>query len=143
MKSLLFTCLVLTSVAASAEVLNCPASFPSKDLPLSDHPPGRSGSARLQPARLSNAYMTSGKLYSEVEFVPDITNVKNGRDVKYDFTPQQKNWLVCEYGGGERIGGTVQWWEKLSPAITHCVLKVRELKIAGTASDWSASASCK
>lgn len=75
--------------------------------------------------------------------MPDITTVRNGRDVRYTFTSEQENWLVCEYGGGERIGGTIQWWEKLDPAITDCRLKVRERKIAGTASDWTAFASCK
>jgi hypothetical protein len=143
MKKMLVFVLLLAASAASAQVIKCPERFPTKEIALADKPAGRHGSARLQPARLSNAYMTSGELYSEVEFVPDITKVEGGRNVNYAFTRTQANWLVCEYGGGERVGGTIQWWERLEPSITGCELRVRETRIRGSASAWAATAVCK
>jgi len=142
MRTLLFAALLLFSTA-HAEVITCPERFPTKDMALSDNPAGRHGLARLKPARLSNAYMISGELYSEEQFVPDITKVEGGRDVRYSFTPDDTNWLVCEYGGGERVGGSIQLWEKINPKISGCELKIREIKVPHTASDWSAAAACK
>ena len=96
----------------------------------------------MRPARLSNAYMVSGQIYSKQEFVPAIKNVKGGLDIGYNF-PGSERWLVCEYGGGERLAASIEWWDKLAPNITECELKLRETKVKHGESSWTAAASCK
>ncbi|MDP3671776.1 MAG: STY0301 family protein [Telluria sp.] len=141
MKKLLFAALVLVSTA-NAEVIKCPERYPTKDVTVSDNPSGRKGVARLQPTRLSNAYMVSGELYAEQQFVPEITKVKGGLDIGYNF-PNEGRWLVCLYGGGERMAGSIDWWDRLNPKITECVLKLRETKVPHGESAWAATATCK
>ncbi len=86
--------------------------------------------------------MVSGELYAEQQFVPDIHKVKGGSDIGYNF-PNEGRWLVCEYGGSARLAGRIELWEKLSPTITECVLKLRETKVRHGESSWSASATCR
>lgn len=142
MKSLLLVALVLTSTAR-AEVVECPARYPAKDVTLA----GSSG--RVQPARLSFAYVHIGALHSEQLLQgPEGKKVKGGWDTAYDFTPDESKWLVCTYGGTEWSGldrispGTIQWWGTIAPQATSCLLKIRETKFRSSLSDWSAAASC-
>lgn len=142
MKSFLLAALVLT-FPAYAEVIECPARFPAKDINL------EGGSGRVQPARLSFAYMHIGKLHGEQLLQgPEGKKVKGGWDTAYDFGPNDSKWLVCLYGGTEWSGlrqispGTIQWWGKVKPRTTSCLLKVRETKFRGSLSDWTATATC-
>lgn len=143
MKSFLLTALVLTS-AAHAEVIECPPRYPDKDVTLPE------GSGRVQPARLSFAYMHVGELHSEQTLQgPEAKKVNGGWDTVYGFKPNESKWLVCTYGGTEWSGldrispGTIQWWGKLTQQTTLCLLKVRETKFRGSLSDWAAAATCK
>lgn len=143
MKSLLLAALVLTP-AAQAEMIECPAQYPAKETTLA----GSTG--RVQPARLSFAYMHIGKLHSEQLLQgPEGKKVKGGWDTAYDFMPNDSKWLVCTYGGTEWSGldsispGPVQWWGKVKPQTASCLLKVRETKLRGSLSNWSATAVCK
>lgn len=143
MKSLLLTMLVST-LPAHAETIECPAKYPSKEMTLAG------GNGRVQTAHLSFAYMHIGELHSEQLLQgPERKKVKGGWDTAYDFTPTDHKWLVCAYGGTEWSGldsisqGPVQWWGKIKPQTTSCLLKVRETKLRGSLSNWSASAVCK
>ncbi|HEV7817331.1 MAG TPA: STY0301 family protein [Janthinobacterium sp.] len=145
----LFAALVLASTA-NAEVIECPKLFPSKDITLSEVPLGHKGNARVQRAHLSLAYMYVGELYGEQYLVgPDVRNSKGGMDIEHGFRPEDTKWLVCRYGGNEwsrseqGVSGTIEWWEKLDPKITSCVLKIREIKVPHTTSDWTATTTCK
>jgi hypothetical protein len=143
MRILLYAALVLSSTV-NAQVIECPKFFPSKDLALSEVPSGHKGSARLQPARLSHAYMYVGELYGEQTMVPPGgRKVKGGRDAEYNFAPQDPNWLICTYGGSAWGDGDIEWWEKLDPKINHCVLTVREIKEQPYPIRWTAAAVCK
>lgn len=145
MKALLKTLLVIAVVlprAAVAEVITCPERFPSAEIRLPEGQTGRQGTARLLSARLSGAYMVSGDLYAEQEFIPDIKKVPGGHDITYSF-PGNGRWLVCEYGGSARLAGSVQWWDKLNPRFTECELKLRETRLQHAESKWSATANCK
>lgn len=141
MRALLFIAAMLPQ-ASGAEVIKCAERFPSKDVELSERPAGQAGAARLLPARLSGAYMVSGELYAEQQFVPDIKKVPGGRDVTYNF-PGKGRWLVCEYGGSAHLIGSVEWWGKLNPQITECELRLRETKLQQGESKWTATAICK
>lgn len=141
MKILIFAAAVWSS-AASAAVVTCPERFPDKEVSLPVNPPGRSGVARLQPARLSNAAIHIGELHGEQGLKPHITKVKGGLDLRYSLSGEKK-WLVCIYGGTERMVGSIDWWEKLNPTFSDCTLKLREIKVPDGESSWTAAASCK
>jgi len=94
--------------------------------------------------------MQAGGLYGDDQLVgPEGRKVKGGWDTEYGFTPQQTKWLVCVYGGTEWSGmkrivpGRIEWWEKVDPKITSCILQVREIKFPASLSDWTATATCK
>jgi hypothetical protein len=142
MKSPLLTLLFIASITR-AEVIECPARYPASDLNLAG------GAGRVQPARLSFAYMHIGELHSEQLLQgPERRKVKGGWDTDYDFPADETKWLVCSYGGTEWSGlerispGTVQWWGKVAPQSTVCRLQVREKKMKGSLSDWSVAATC-
>ena len=149
MKGLLFAALVLTSTA-NAEVIECPKILPTEDTTLSEVPFGHNGSMRVQRSHLSFAYMYVGKIYGEQYMVgADVKNSKGGMDIEYGFRPENTKWLVCRYGGDEwshstnGVVGTIEWWERLDPKITACVLKVRAVKVPHLTSGWTAAATCK
>jgi hypothetical protein len=49
---------------------------------------------------LSHAYLHFGELCVEQFFTPPASKkVKSGWDSKYSLGPEDKNWLVCRYGG--------------------------------------------
>jgi hypothetical protein len=141
MKTLLLAALVLSSNAVAGEVVQCPERFPTKDLALADNPLGRIGVARLQPANLSNAFIQVGELHGEQGLQPSITKVKGGLNLHYGL-PGKTKWLVCIYGGSERMVGSVDWWEKLNPKFSDCILRLRETKVPNGESNWTATATC-
>jgi hypothetical protein len=148
MRAFLIAVLVL-SVTANAQEVKCPESYPNGDIPLA-MPSGQQGSARLQPAFLSMAYMYVGEQYGQQYLVgPDVANSKGGMDVPHGFRPEDSKWLVCVYGGSEwerskpRLMGKVELWEKLDQKITSCILKLRKVKASYSPSAWTATAVCK
>lgn len=144
MKTLLFAAVALSCAAANAQVIPCPQFYPTKEVTLSEIPSGgHKGIGRLRGAKLSSASMSFDMPYGNVELQGDIREVKDGRDIRYGFDPGQTKWLICVYGGGERIGGTIEWREKVDPKVTSCELKIREVKVSHAASDWTATATCK
>ncbi len=108
------------------------------------------GSGRVQPARLSFADIHIGELHGkQLLQSPQPKKTRGGWDIEYDFTPTETKWLVCTYGGTEWSGldrispGAIQWWGKLPPQATHCLLRIRETKFHATLSDWTASTVCE
>lgn len=141
MKILLLAALAMT-LDVRAETIQCPARFPSKGVSIEG--------GRVQPARLSFAYLHSGDLYSEQLLQgPEPKHVQGGWDVQYGAMPMGDAWLVCLYGGTEWSGldriraGKIEWWGKLNAEGADCTLKIREAKLPGSLSNWSAIASCK
>lgn len=133
---------LLIALNAHAETIQCPAKLPSEEVLIDG--------GRVRPARLSFAYVHLGDRYSEqVLQGPPRKRVQGGWDVHYGWMPSKGRWLVCLYGGTEwsrldRISpGTIQWWGKLDGPGTACLLKIREFKLAGSLSNWSAAASCE
>lgn len=142
MKILLLPALALLSTA-HAEVIECPSRYPAQEIKLEQ------GRGRVQPARLSFAYMHIGELHGNQELQgPEPRKVKGGWDTAYDFLPGETRWLVCIYGGTEWSGldrisaGTIQWWGKVAPTDASCLLKVRETRMHGALSDWTATVTC-
>lgn len=152
--ALLLASLMLLATA-KAEDLKCPDHYPSRQVSASDVPPGHEGSGLVRGARLSSAYISTGKLHSDpngfdaMQLTPK--RVKGGWDTEDHFTPQETKWLVCVYGGdgrssieNPRVAGSIEWWEKISPNINYCALHFREIKLASRGpSDWVATATCK
>jgi len=141
MKILLFGALAL-GLHAHAETVQCPAQFPTKDLLIEG--------GRVQPARLSFAYVHSGDRYSDQLLQsPQSKRVRGGWNIQYGSMPSDRVWLVCLYGGTEWSGldrispGTIQWWGLLAKQGGTCSLSVRESKLPGSLSDWKATASCE
>lgn len=141
MKVLLLAALAI-ALDARAETIQCPARFPTKDVSIEG--------GRVQPARLSFAYLHSGDLYSQQLLqgpVPKL--VQGGWDVQYGAMPTGGAWLVCLYGGTEWSGldrispGKIQWWGKLNGQGAACTLMIRESRLPGALSNWAAIASCK
>lgn len=98
-----------------AQTLQCPARFPTNDVSIEG--------GRVQPARLSFAYIHSGDLYSEQLLRgPEPKQVQGGWDVQYGAMPTAGAWLVCLYGGTEWRGhdrispGKIQWWGEATRA---------------------------
>lgn len=134
---ILLLAVFLVSSTARSEVISCPERYPAKAIQLSESPSGRTGSGRLLGTNLTSAYMVSGELYSEQKMVPEIRNVKGGRDVGFSLIDNPK-WLVCVYG--ERI----QWWEQIDSRYSDCEVKIREVRDRrGPPTTWTATANCK
>lgn len=143
MRNILFAALMLASTV-NAQDVECPKSYPTKAVTLTDKPLGHEGNARLRSAYLSFAYMFSGELYAEQTMVPPGgKKVKGGWDTEFYFTPGEPHWLVCRYGGSKWGDGDIEWWEKLGQKITSCTLKVREYKHPNTTTDRTVTATCK
>lgn len=94
--------------------------------------------------------MQVGKLYrDQIEVPPGGRKVNGGWETKFHFPPTEDKWLVCVYGGNEwrpgtqMIGGAVEWWGKVDPKTTSCVLKVNATKEQYMPTFWTATASCK
>lgn len=150
----LFAVLMLLAVARAAEI-QCPSSYPAEEATLSEIPRGHEGGGLIRGAPLSSAYIYIGKLHSDpngfeaMQLVPK--RVKGGWDTEDHFTPQETKWLVCVYGGNARlsvenpqVAGSIEWWEKINPNVSYCVLRFREVKLPSRApSDWVATATCK
>lgn len=137
----LFIIAVLTSGVAGAQSISCPRSFPDQDTPIQSLPGGRMGVGRLQPARLSNASIQVGDLFGEQGLQPQITKVRNGLNLKYGL-PGREKWLVCVYGGSDQMIGNVDWWEKLAPRVSECMLQLRWRQDVAGAKTWTATANC-
>lgn len=143
MKSPLLFALLLTS-SAHAEIIACPPHYPATDIVLAD------AGGRVKTARLSFAYMHIGPLYSEQLLQgPAPEKVKDGWDTRYDFMSNEGKWLVCTYGGTEWSGldrisaGPIQWWGKIAAQAKSCSLKVREARLRGALSNWTAVVTCQ
>jgi len=149
MRKLVFAALVLASTA-SAEVIKCPERYPIKDVAMIDNASDHKVIGRVQSKGfdLSNAYMVGGALYARQEMVPDITKVKGGLDIGFNFLREPK-WLVCVYGGNElshsehTISGSIDRWEQVDPKFTECVVQLRETKVPHYPGVWTATAVCK
>lgn len=153
MKRLLFAASMLSSMAHAQEV-KCPDFYPEKQITLTEIPSGHKGSGLQRGANLSSAFIYVGELHSDpstnqpMQEVPN--KVKGGWDMSYNFTPKEADrWLVCVYGGDRdrvdrpRTYGTTEWWERIDPKLSSCVLKFRETKQAHHATSvWSAAAVC-
>lgn len=142
MRRLLFVASLLSSVAHAGEI-KCPERFPEKDIVLSASPSREGTAVRITAGRLSNAYFVEGEIYAPRVFIPDTTKVKGGLDLKFGFLPNQPRWLVCVYGGESWGGGDIERWERMPDAVNSCVMKVREIKIPQTTSDWTQTSVCK
>jgi hypothetical protein len=139
---LLLATLALSSVVHAGEI-KCPDRFPVKYVALPANPSYGGASVRITEARLSNAYFIEGQIYGPRVFIPDTTKVKGGYDLKFGLLPNQPRWLVCKYGGERWGGGPIERWERMPDTINSCAMKVREIKIPHTTSDWTATATCK
>lgn len=155
MKTTFLIVTLLLLPMARAEEIKCPDSYPANEVALPEIPAGHKGSGLIRGAHLSSAYIYVGKLHSDpngfdaMQLVPK--RVAKGWDSEDYFTPQETKWLVCVYGGDGRTSvdnprttGSIEWWEKIKPAITHCSLHFREVKLPHqTPSDWTAVAACE
>jgi hypothetical protein len=135
MKVLLLAAALLPSVS-NAEVIECPERFPNEAAQPKNVSTRQQGITRILPSRLSGAYMVSGALFAEQQFVPEMKKVPGGRDVTYNF-PGQGRWLVCEYGG------SVEWWVMLNPQTAECELRLRETQVKQAQPKMTATAICK
>ncbi|TFW27959.1 STY0301 family protein [Massilia horti] len=135
---------IVLASAVNAQEVECPKFFPAEVITLGGKLSGHAASARLTSANLSFAYMFSGQLYAEQTMVPPgDEKVKGGWNTEFYFTPEEKHWLVCRYGGSKWGDGNIERWEQLGQKITSCMLKVREFRHPHTPTDWSATAICK
>lgn len=145
MKSLLFITLILSGTASNAaDLYRCPQAYPGKDAPS---------------APLTGASMRSGELHGNGWLTGDDEAAEEGQDIRYGFADDEQAWLVCTYGGNNRVkgrvhdghewnqrmeGGIAEWWVKLGPKISSCTVQIREVKSRtpgqGT---WTAAAICK
>lgn len=138
---IIFIVVLAMALDERTEMVQCPPRFPAEDVLLEG--------GRVQPARLSFAYIHSGDLYSEpILQGPQSKRVKGGWDIHYGLMSGGSKWLVCLYGGTEWSGldhispGAIQWWGKLDNHVADCSLKIRESKLPGSHSNWTATASC-
>jgi hypothetical protein len=155
MKKLFLLTLTLLQPTAHAVDVKCPDSYPNKEALLSEIPPRHEGSGLVRGAKLSSAYISTGKLHSDptgfdaMQLVP--RRVAGGWDTEDRFTVQENKWLVCVYGGdgrasieNPRVAGSIEWWEKIGPNISYCALHFRQVKRPFQApSEWTATATCK
>ena len=143
MKTLLFAVLLLCATSPSAQVYRCPQVYPDNDKP---------------------AAPLTGAMVRQTEPTPTNNLVaeeaaEEGYDSHYALDPVDQTWLVCFYGGKERIKGRFhdghEWnqrigaadsaWEmKLAPKLSDCTIQTRESKArAPSKSTWTVTATCK
>jgi hypothetical protein len=145
MKLLILSVLVLTVHAANAQMWKCPETYPGKD-------------AGTQPIPLTNATMAVGAAHG-ANRLQTGKSVNGGTDTRYSFPSKEPRWLVCWYGGKERVNGTVvggrergqyvadhrhEWWMELDPKVTACGVRLREIRPFGQSkSTWEVTALCE
>jgi hypothetical protein len=143
MKAFLFTALLLTFAAASAQVYRCPQVYPGKDKP---------------------AAPLTGAMVRQTEPTPtnnllDEEATEEGYDSHYALDPADQTSLVCFYGGNKRVGGRFHdghewsqriagadsaWKMKLAPKLSDCTLQTREVKNRDPSkSTWTVTATCQ
>jgi hypothetical protein len=143
MRTFLFTVLLLSGTGISAQVYRCPQAYPGKDKP---------------------AAPLTGAIVRQTESTPtnnllDEEAAEEGYDSHFALDPADQTWLVCFYGGNERIKGRFhdghEWnqrivsadsvWEtRLVPKLSDCTIQTREAKTADPSkSVWSVTATCK
>lgn len=144
MKILLSSTLLLFLATSKAEEYRCPQTYPGKDAPA---------------AVLTGATMRWGELHGDGWLTGDDEAAEGGQDIHYGFADDEQAWLVCSYGGKNRIkgrfhdghewnqhieGAAAEWWVKLRPKVSTCTVQLREVKSqAPQKSTWTASAICK
>lgn len=141
MKTILLA-VVLQSSVAHAQVIECPARFPAKEVTLPASPSDPGAAARVTTARLSGAYFIEGQIYGPRVFIPETETVPGGLDIKFGFLPNQPRWLVCKYGGTRWGSGEIERWTRIPGRMNNCDMKVREIKVPHTTSDWSVTTTC-
>ncbi len=146
MRSLFLAFLIgLQSAPISAQMTyRCPPVYPGKDAP---------------PLPLTSAFMDSGEVADLRTYAPPRGEAaEEGYDLPYSFSDEEQAWLVCSYGGKERIkgrfhdghewnqrveGSVADWWIELPPRAGMCLVQVREGKARDPKkSRWMATATC-
>lgn len=133
MKKVVLGMMVLTCVAANAQVYKCPA----EDAGIN----------------LTNAELRIGERGTSSSMHGDVDQVANGTNIRFELTGEATRWLVCQYGGRHVEGTAIsspaviggrETWIQLDPMITACDLAIRRKHgSAGSTSVWSAAATCK
>jgi hypothetical protein len=143
MKAIPLMALLLSCAGTHAQVYTCPQFYPDKDKPA---------------APLTGAMMRQTEP-TPTNYLLDDEAAEEGYDAHYGFDPGDQTWLVCFYGGTDRIKGRFhdghEWnqriasaasdWEMQLPRkVRSCTVQVRERKTRESGkSTWAATATCE
>jgi hypothetical protein len=143
MRAFLFAVLLVSCTGISAQVYRCPQVYPDKDRPASP---------------LTGAIMRQTEP-TPINGLLDEEAAEEGYDSHYALDPVDQTWLVCFYGGKERIKGRFHdghewnqriasadsaWKMKLAPKLSDCTIRTRESKThAPNKSTWTVTVTCK
>jgi hypothetical protein len=117
----LFLIGLLVVPLVQARPIECPKFYPWEDSRLTEVPYQHNGTGIVSKSRLTGAGVFEGELNGRGERVGMRRDVKGGYDVEFGFMPGEQKWVVCSYGKA----GEINWWERLDPKATRCVLQVR------------------
>ncbi|HWJ95455.1 MAG TPA: STY0301 family protein [Telluria sp.] len=113
-----FVALALALASFNVEAVECPRFYPFTSPEV---PHGHSGGGQVRKAALNGAGVYTGAFIGQEETIGIPSKIKDGYQRRYAFAPNEQKWLVCGYGKN----GEVQWWERLDPKATSCVLQVK------------------
>lgn len=135
MRLALLACLILAS-AAQAQVVECPAFYPSLDTVLSEVPHQHKGKGLVRKGRLSGAAMSEGKFNGDaMSMVHGLrTETKDSWEEEFPIFRGPK-WLICFYAPGN-----ISWWEQLEDRPAACRLNVAKKNAEGV---MKATLTCK